>query len=323
LQFEVTALSFGAPENVHFQYQLEGFDFGWIEAGMQHSISYSRLAAGDYTFRVRACNGDGVWNETGAALALSVMPFFWQTWWFRLVSIPLAALIVIFIVRHILIRRIRLRLRALEQETALERERSRIAKDIHDDLGGSLTQIKLLFELAQLKRQQPDKVDALGQEGLVATRRILKSLDEIVWAVNPRNDSLPHLIEYIGQFAVEFLNRANIRCRVDLPSNPPDWDLSPEARHNLFLVVKEALNNIVRHAHAVEVWLRIKVVDEFLHITIEDDGRGFATAPDNGSADGLINIQQRMRDIGGQSRIESQTGTGTRVSLIFPRPHER
>ena len=323
LQFEFAALSFGAPENVHFQYQLEGFDYGWIELGMQHSVSYSRLAAGDYRFRVRACNGDGVWNDNGVALAFRVKPFFWQTWWFRLASIPLIALAAILIVRHLLIRRLRMKLRALEQESALERERSRIAKDIHDDLGGSLTQIKLLFELTQLKREQADKVDLLGQEGLVATRRIMKSLDEIVWAVNPRNDSLPHLIEYLGQFAVEFLNRADIRCRVDLPPRPPEWDLSPEARHNLFLVVKETLNNIVRHAHAGEVWLRIKVVDRLLHITIEDDGRGFATAPENGSADGLNNIRQRMQEIGGQSRIESQTGTGTRVFLIFPRPPEK
>jgi signal transduction histidine kinase len=224
-------------------------------------------------------------------------------------------------VRYIVTRRLRERLRKLEQESALEKERSRIAKDIHDDLGGSLTQIKLLFELTQMRRAQPEKVESLGAEGLTATRRIIKSLDEIVWAVNPRNDSLPHLIEYLGQFAVEFLSRANIRCRVDLPAGPPEWDLSPEARHSLFLVVKETLNNIVCHARANEVWLRIKVIDSFLHITIEDDGRGFAGTPVNGSADGLLNIRQRMQELGGQSRIESKTGTGTSVFLIFPRPN--
>ena len=319
LEFEFAALSFGAPENVHFQYQLEGFDYGWIEAGMQRTVGYSRLAAGNYRFRVRACNGDGVWNENGVALPFVVTPFFWQTWWFQLASIPAVGLIAILIVRYIITRRLHLRLRALEQESALAKERARIARDIHDDVGGSLTQIKLLFELAQMRRQQPDKIDALGEEGLVATRRIIKSLDEIVWAVNPRNDSLPHLIEYIGQFAVEFLDRANIRCRVDLPPKPPEWDMSPEARHNLFLVVKETLNNIVRHSRAKEVWLRINVVDQFLNISVEDDGCGFAAAPVNGSSDGLKNITQRMQDIGGQSRIESKTGTGTRVFLIFPR----
>ena len=320
LEFDFTVLSFSAPENIQCQYHLTGFDDDWIDAGTLRNVSYSRLPAGDYQFQVRARNGDGAWDETGR-LTLSVSPFFWQTWWFRLTAFFGLAVVAILIVRQILLRRLRLKLRALEQESALEKERSRIAKDIHDDLGGSLTQIKLLFELAQKKRAEPDKVDLLGQEGLAATRQIIKSMDEIVWAVNPRNDSLPHLIDYLGQFAIEFLARADIRCRVDLPDRPIEWPVSPEARHNLFLVVKEALNNVIRHAGANEVWLRVTATEKLLTIIVEDNGRGFEHATTDEFANGLRNMQKRMTEIGGQSNIENQAGTGTRVSLTLPKPN--
>ena len=163
-------------------------------------------------------------------------------------------------------------------------------------------------------------MDLLGQEGLATTRQIIKSMDEIVWAVNPSNDSLPHLIDYLGQFAIEFLARADIRCRVDLPDRPLDWAVSPEARHSLFLVVKEALNNVIQHANAREVWLRITSDEKILTIIIEDNGHGFEGKTTKEFADGLLNMKKRMAEIGGQSGIESKAGTGTRVSLTLPKP---
>jgi signal transduction histidine kinase/ligand-binding sensor domain-containing protein len=320
LQFDFTALSFNAPGNAHFQYRLDGFDDGWIDAGTQRSVSYSRLPAGNYQFQVRAENSDGAWSAV-RAVRLSVLPFFWQTWWFRLAALALFTLLIIAVVRFVLSRRFQAELRALEKQAALDKERSRIAKDIHDDLGGSLTQIKLLFELTQRHRAAPDKVESFGQEGLAATRQIIKSMDEIVWAVNPRNDSLPSLIEYLGQFAIEFLARAGIRCRVDLPDHPVAWAVSPEARHNLFLVVKEALNNVIRHAGATEVWLRIAATETVLTILIEDNGHGFENKAADEFADGLPNMNQRMAEIGGRAHVESVANQGTRISLNFPKPH--
>ena len=320
LEFDFTTLTFSAPENVHLQYRLAGFDDDWVDAGALHDVTYPRLPAGRYQFYVRAQNGDGPWSAT-PALGFVVNPFFWQTWWFRSLAVLLFTAGVIAVVRYVSFRRLHLQLRALEQQAALDKERSRIAKDIHDDLGGSLTQIKLLFELAQRRRTDPDKVDLLGQEGLATTRQIIKSLDEIVWAVNPRNDTLPHLIDYIGQFAIEFLARADIRCRVDLPDRPVAWAVSPEARHNLFLAVKEALNNVIRHAGANEVWLRVTVTDTLFTLVIEDNGHGFERLPPDGFADGLPNMNQRMAEISGWSNIESKAGMGTRVSLVFPKPN--
>ena len=245
-------------------------------------------------------------------------PFFWQTWWFRVTTLAVFTLSLVALVRYVSFRRLHRQLRVLEQQAALHKERARIAKDIHDDLGANLTQIALLGELAQQDRGEPDK--AAGRLGNISgtARQALKSLDEIVWAVNPRNDTLGHLIDYAGQFALDYLRLAGIRCRLDLPEAAPPRELSTDVRHNLFLAIKEALNNVVRHAQATEVWVRARVAADTLEISIEDNGRGFTKAPDDALADGLRNMRQRLADVGGECLIESEPGAGTRVKFRLP-----
>jgi len=140
--------------------------------------------------------------------------------------------------------------------------------------------------------------------------------------VNPHNDTLPHLINYLGQFAIEFLGAAAIRCRVDLPENPPERAVSPEMRHNLFLVLKEALNNIVRHAQATEVWFRLRLRNDAMEVLIEDNGTGLNGAAAHGGGNGLGNMRHRVEEIGGRFAIESEVGTGTRISANLPWPRE-
>jgi signal transduction histidine kinase len=151
-------------------------------------------------------------------------------------------------------------------------------------------------------------------------RQAVKSLDEIVWAVNPRNDTLAHLIDYTGQFAADYLRAAGVRCLLDVPEQAPPRDVPTNVRHNVFLVVKEALQNIVKHAQATEVWLRIHATSRGLRVVIEDDGSGFEQAPDNALADGLRNMQQRMNELGGQCRIQSRLGAGTEIIAELPWP---
>ena len=155
MEFHYTGLSLGAPENVRFRYQLEGLDDHWIEAGRERLAFYSLLPAGHYRFHVTACDNSGIWNEQGAVLAFEVEPFFWQTWWFRLGLIGALVASVVAVVRYVSFRRLRLRLRRLEQEAAVQKERARIAKDLHDDLGAHLSQIAMLSELAQSDFDKP------------------------------------------------------------------------------------------------------------------------------------------------------------------------
>jgi signal transduction histidine kinase len=324
VKFEFTAFNFSAPENVRFRHRLHGLEEAWIEteASDVRSVTHQTLGNGKYDFEISAGNGDGDWSKNIAVISLSVAPFFWQTWWFRALAVLAFTFCVIAVVRYVSFRRLHAQLRALEQQAALQRERTRIAKDIHDDLGANLTQIDYLAELANQDRDEPKLLgERIGKISATA-RQAVKSLDEIVWAVNPRNDTLAHLLDYAGQFAVDYLRTVGIRCRLDFPTEIPARELSTDLRHNLFLVVKESLHNIFKHAGATEVHLRAQVDESALQIFIEDNGRGFASAPDNALSDGLRNMSQRMADIGGEFQVASQPGQGTTCSIKLPWPLE-
>ena len=319
IEFNFTAPSFTAPENVRFRYRLEGIDDRWIEAGARRNASYSRLPAAGYRFRVLACNSDGVWNDAGATLAFSVAPFWWETWWFRGAMFTLFTGGVFASTRYISFRRLQQRLRAAERQAAIEGERARIARDIHDDLGGRLTKIVLLSGLAARNHTEADVAAGRMREISETARQLIKSLDETVWTVDPTNDTLPHLVSYVGQLAANFLQSAEIACRLELPDQPPPIPVGAEIRHNLILALKEALTNVVRHAKAREVRLRVELGATALVFTLEDNGIGFTPGSAVNGADGLGNMRQRMEKIGGTFVLESQPGRGTRISFQIPR----
>jgi signal transduction histidine kinase/ligand-binding sensor domain-containing protein len=322
LDLTFTAPAFNAPEGVRFRYRLEGFDEDWTEVTELRRAMYPRLPAGKYRFRVTACNADGIWSPQGATLAIVVVPFFWQTWWFTALALVAFGAVMILLARYVSLRRLRQRLEILERRSALDRERARIAKDIHDDLGHDLTQIALLSDLTAQNAEQPP----LGEELQVHLRQIastakqgMRSLDETVWAINPRNDTLADLIDYVGQFVVESLRAAEIRCHLNLPDHPPQRTIPSEARHHLFLAVKEAINNVLRHAHASEVTLGITLSGDAMTIQIGDNGRGFVVgATPESTQDGVRNMNQRMIDVGGSFSVCSSPGQGTRVTLSYP-----
>ena len=182
-----------------------------------------------------------------------------------------------------------------------------------------MTQLTLVLELALQQRPEPDAVIGTVQDGLLAAREAIKSLDAAVWAVNPANNTLPELVAYIGQFGMEFLQQANIRYEMDLPDHPPERTVSAELRHSLFLIVKEALNNVVRHAQASEVRLQISITAAALDLLIADNGRGIERKPEDTLADGLRNMRQRAEEMNAQFHIESAPGAGNEnfQSVIF------
>ena len=212
-------------------------------------------------------------------------------------------------------------MRLLEQQAVLDKERARIIEDLQDDLGARMTQMTLVLELALQQHSEPDSVIGTVQDGLHAAREAIKSLDAAVWAVNPVNNTLPELVAYIGQFGMEFLQRANIRCNLDLPDHPPERLVSAELRHSLFLIVKEALNNVVRHAQASEVHLRITITPDALDLLIADNGRGIKQKSADASGNGLRNMRQRAEELKAQFQIESAPDAGTKISVLYFWPH--
>ncbi len=315
LEFDFAAPAFTEPENERFRYRLDGLDVDWSEPTDQRKVIYLRLPAGNYHFQVAACNADEIWNDHPTELAIGVAPFIWQAWWFRILAVAAFSAVLLGLARYVSFRRLRRQLRVLEQRSVLDRERARIARDIHDDLGHGLTQIVLLSDLAVHDHALAQGIEGRLQQIVSTARQGIRSLDETVWAINPRNDTLADLIDYIGHFVMQSLRAADIKCRLELPDNPPDRMIPSEIRHSLFLVVKEAVNNVIRHAHASKVTLTITIADEVLSMIIVDDGCGFFFKESEPGQDGLINMSQRVRDIGGEFHLESIPGAGTRISL--------
>jgi signal transduction histidine kinase/ligand-binding sensor domain-containing protein len=323
LEFAFTALSFNSPENVHFRYRLKGFDTEWMEAGTQRSAKYPRLPAGRYEFEVTACNEAGVWNETGFRLPFTVPPFFWQTWWFRLGALAAFTGSVAGLVRYFSFRRLQRELEQLARQAELQKERARIARDMHDEVGAKLSRLSLLSEMASQQPGLPPSARGDVREISETARDTIRSFEEIVWSVNPKNDSLADLVHYLCRFAEEFFEGSDVQCAFELPDQLPDAELPTELRHHVFLAAKEALNNAFKHAQARQVWVRLKLAGTGFEIEIEDDGQGFAGAGPAGrvgTGNGLENMRERMRLVGGRLALQTQPGKGTRVTLQVPGP---
>ncbi|MGN6555095.1 MAG: sensor histidine kinase, partial [Verrucomicrobiota bacterium] len=319
LEFRFTALTFIASESVYFRYRLEGYDDDWIDAGTKRSADYPRLPAGDYRFQVSACNSDGRWNPSGVELPFTVRAFFWNRWWFRLAAAIFFTAMIAGVVRYASFRRLRTRLQLLEQETALQKDRARIAQDLHDDLGANLTQIALLSELTQNDLDKPTQARGHVDQIFRTARTLTRSLDEIVWSVNPKNDTLDRFVSHLCTYAPDFLRSAGVRCRLDVPVEVPAAPLSPDVRHHLHLAVKETLHNVAKHAGASEVRLALQFAPDKLTVTVSDNGQGFRSEKElSPEADGLANIKQRMSAIGGRLEQHSEPGIGTVTTFVVP-----
>ena len=321
LEFEFAALSYASPENVQFRYRLDNFDEDWIEAGNQTSAKYPHLPAGDYQFHVLACNNAGVWNETGATLTLAVLPYFWQTWWFRGLVLVVFTAGVVAVVRYVSFRRLRARMQQLEQQAALEKERTRIARDMHDEVGAKLTRLSLLSEMAGCNPAMSSSAQAEVKEISDTARETIRSFEEVVWAVNPRNDTLADLVHYLCRYAEDYFEGSPVQCAFELPPEIPTVVLPTEIRQQVFLAAKEALNNVLKHAKAGRVRVQLALAGDAFKIVIEDDGCGFDTdAPPKrtGGGNGLENMRERLRGIGGRLDCHSQPGQGTRIVFNAP-----
>jgi signal transduction histidine kinase/ligand-binding sensor domain-containing protein len=313
LDVEFTALSFAAPESVLFQTRLAGWDEDWSAADAERRASYIRLAAGAYEFQVRARNSAGVWSVQEPSVRFVIGHFFWQSWWFRtLVGAGLALGLISAVRRHERLKTQR-KLAALERERVVERERARIARDIHDEIGTGLTQISLLADVGHASPMDLPEAEASFAQIGARARSVVRSLDEIVWAANPRNDFLPRLADYLCDLLDDcFESSPEVQCRKEVPTGLPAIVVGAELRHNLALAVKEALTNALKHGQANAVWLRLCWRDPELTVTVEDNGVGFDPGKLHSPGNGLANQVARMREVGGSVEVHSEPGKGTR-----------
>ena len=313
LEFRFVALNYSAPEKVRLRHQLVGFDPDWVETTGERSASYARLPPGDFTLRVIAANQDGLWNNQGAALALTVLPAWWQTWWCRGAVLFGFTGLVVWLARYWSHRRLKRRLERLEREHALEQERARIARDLHDELGGSLTQIGLLAD--RLKRQalEPALKPSLGQLAW-RTRRLAGELESIVWTVSPKNNTWDRLAGFIGQFVRGFCRDTALECSIAGDDDVPSLPLTPEAQHNVLAVLKEALTNVLKHSHATSVKVALSVDEDTFVLRLADNGVGFdPAAAEHAERNGLSNMRARVAELAGELDIHSVRGEGSEI----------
>jgi signal transduction histidine kinase len=284
-----------------------------------HQAAYHDLPTGTYHFHVVGLNAMGIPSGAEDALTILVPQIFWKTSWFRV-----GLLFAFFIVvggswRYVALQRMRREMLHLKNQQALERERLRIAHDIHDDLGARVTQISLLSAMSQGNSNFPEMARTNFEQISQMSRELVSALYQTVWAVNPENDNLDALGNYICQMVNQLCDRVPFRCRFHVEDMPREIQVSSQIRHNISMAVKEAVHNVIKHAKASEVKINVEYTGNLLTVSVQDDGCGFQPA-DNVAGNGLGIMKRRLADIGGSCSFESCPGRGTAVRMCLTIP---
>ena len=315
LDIEYFGFSFDPGSPLKYQYQLDGTDAGWSAPGEQRAVTYPRLAAGSYRFLVRAVRPDGVVSEATAGLDFKVLPPFYARWWFIAAVATAVGAVPLMLYR--------LRVAHLLR---VERVRARIATDLHDDIGASLSQIAILAEVAR-QRMRHDRPTDTGPEPAAAeplariaetSRRLVDSMSDIVWAINPDVDSLADLVHRMRRFVEDTLGSADIEVTLRVPEPAVDLRLGADLRREIFLILKESVTNIAKHARATRVAIDFESDGRRLWLRISDDGRGFEPSAST-DGNGVASMRRRVAGLGGRLAIDSAPGRGTTITLDVDR----
>jgi ligand-binding sensor domain-containing protein/two-component sensor histidine kinase len=300
------APAFTPGDTLRYQYMLEGADSEWSSPSPQRTVTYGNLSHGSYRFLVRAINSDGVVSMRPASIAFVILPPVWLRWWFQLLAAGAAAG-TIYWLHHYRVTRL------LE----LERVRTRIATDLHDDIGSSLSQIAILSEVANrhVDPAHPNLAEPLTDIAGIS-RELVDSMSDIVWAIDPERDHLGDLVHRMRRFASDIFSPRDIRLEFQSPAGEQDLQMGADLRRQIFLVFKEAVHNVLRHSGATEVSIDFQVEHGWLHLRVADKGRGFDAAQDH-DGHGLRSMQERAHSVGGEIDITS-SARGTTVALRVP-----
>jgi signal transduction histidine kinase/streptogramin lyase len=336
LQIDYVGLSYAAGNAPRYQFRLEGADADWGAPSEQRSVNFANLAPGSYRFVVRALDADGEASPKPAVVSFRVMPPFWRRSWFVL-SVALVLAAAAFAAQRLFAARRRERERAEaalrrakeERLAELERVRKRIATDLHDDIGASLTQITVLSEVArQSLSREGHTSEQLGQISAVSNE-LVEAMSDIVWAINPKKDHLSDLVHRMRRFASDVFTARGLRFTFDAPDAARDISLGASVRREVFLIFKESVNNVLKHASAASVRVNFRLEHGRLELSVSDDGRGFEPVdsvtlsgeyePTDGTGgNGLYSMRRRATEMGGSYEVRSKPGEGTTVTLSLP-----
>jgi signal transduction histidine kinase len=318
-EIEYTALSFINSQNMRFRYKLEGLDHDWVEAGTRRTAYYSYVPPGDYDFKVIASNSDGVWNTKGQSLRITVLPPFYRTWWFLSLAALLAGGVIFAAYQY--------RFRQLTRERSAqlafarqliesqESERKRIAAELHDGLGQKLILLRNWAALGLLQSAPEAPVREQLNDISTTAAQSLNEVREIIYNLRPSQLESVGLSDTIRYMLTQLASASRIQWLTEVASL--DGLFAPEQEVIFFRVVQECVNNIVKHAQATEATALVEREGDNVHLTIEDNGRGFNPAALNHKGFGLQGLHERVRMLGGQFTLESMPGKGTRISIAF------
>ncbi|MBK9729720.1 MAG: hypothetical protein IPO83_00240 [Chitinophagaceae bacterium] len=311
-----TAITFDQPDKIVYQYNLTGKENGWIETKNTTAI-LSSLTPGNYIFSLRAKKYDSDWSNP-IHFQLNIEPPYWQRWWFRAIFISILATAAYYLIKYITGRNYRIKLREVKAQQALAEERNRISSDMHDDLGADLSNILMLTRISsESNKKDPLKTKQLSEIEQFTTR-VIGKVDEIIWALNPNQDSLQDLVAYIKDYCGQFLDHQFLKGKITIPHPVPDKNITAAFRRNIFLVIKEGMNNIIKHSGATTFSLELKFKDTQAEITLQDDGKGFLDNDKLERGNGLMNMQKRIRQLNGEIDVRSVPGNGTVLKLRVP-----
>lgn len=304
-------LNYSNAQGNLYYYRLSSVNNNWQFAGNHGTAVFNSLEPGTYTFNFKAATSDSEMSLE-KSITLVIHPPFWKTWWFRILAILGLSLLFFRVVRYISQRNLKEKVMQLEKEQAIEKERNRISRDMHDELGSGLTKIAILTEVIKTNQASNEHIEKISE----TARRLVDNLDEMVWALNPKNDSLDKLAAYIAEYTNQYLDNTGINSIIELPDEIKPLHISEEKRRNIFMVVKEFLNNTVKYSGANTVHVNLQQYSNSFSFLIKDDGKGFNLDDVNDMGNGLKFMHQRIADVGGVAQLSS-SAQGTMLKIEF------
>jgi len=313
--FDFSSIAFQHAADCRFEYKLAGYDENWIQSGIAHYTRYSKIPPGDYTFHLRVIDPWGRISPFEKTLEIGISRPFWQTTFFKIIVLLVLLSVAWFASRWYFKLKMNRQKKQFERQQLIEKERTRIATDMHDDLGAGLSRIRFLSQSILNKKIGDASITPELEKITSFSDEMAEKMGEIVWALNERNDTLADLVAYTRSYAVEYLANHNIECEANTPLHLPGTFITGEMRRNIFLSVKECLHNIVKHSGATRVCFSVKL-EKVIQIVIHDNGKGIDWNNRRAFSNGIENIGRRMKDINGDASFENDKGT--KVMLIIP-----